>query len=101
MKAKLRPERANLKPRRANLNPRRANLMLTGGTDGRTDGRTDRRLEIPPCVLQDIGPLEPLPKKNRSPKGNMWSAIPVTLLCMVVNRNKRKQGSGLKGDKVL
>ena len=31
-----------------------------GGTDGRTDGR----MEIPPCVLQDIGPLRPLPKKD-------------------------------------
>ena len=34
-----------------------------GGTDGRKDGRTDGRMEIPPCVLQDIGPLGPLPKK--------------------------------------
>ena len=38
---------------------------------------------------------------NRSPKGNMWSAIPVVLLCMVVNRNERKQGSGPEGDEVL
>ena len=38
---------------------------------------------------------------NRSPKGNMWSAIPVALLCMVVNRNERKQGSGPVGDEVL
>ena len=39
-----------------------------GGTDGRTEGRMDGRkdghLEIPPCVLQDIGPLGPLPKKQ-------------------------------------
>ena len=35
-----------------------------GGTDGRTEGRTDGRMEIPPCVLQDIGPLGPLPKKE-------------------------------------
>ena len=39
-----------------------------GGTDGRTNGRTegrkDGRLKIPPCVLQDIGPLGPLPKKR-------------------------------------
>ena len=38
-----------------------------GRTDGRTDGwmegQTDGHLEIPPCVLQDIGPLGPLPKK--------------------------------------
>ena len=39
-------------------------------------------------------------ENNRSPKGNMWSATPVALLCMVVNQNKR-QGSGPKGDKVL
>ena len=30
-------------------------------TDGRTYGRTDGRKEIHPCVLQDIGPLGPLP----------------------------------------
>ena len=40
-------------------------------------------------------------QKNRSPKGNMWSMIPVALLCMVVNRNERKQGSGPEGDEVL
>ena len=28
---------------------------------GWTEGRTDGRLEISPCVLQDIGPLGPLP----------------------------------------
>ena len=39
--------------------------------------------------------------KNRSPKGNLWSAIPVALLCMVVNRNDRKQGSGTEGDEIL
>ena len=27
-------------------------------------GGTDGRMEIPPCVLQDIGPLGPLPKKG-------------------------------------
>ena len=35
-----------------------------GRTDGRTDVRTDGRLEIHPCVLQDIGPLGPLPKNK-------------------------------------
>ena len=40
-----------------------------GGTDGRKDGRTDGRMEIPPCVLQDIGPLGPLPKKERDRVG--------------------------------
>ena len=38
---------------------------------------------------------------NRSPKGNMWSAIPIALLCMVVNRNERKQRSGTDRDEVL
>ena len=38
---------------------------------------------------------------NRSPKGNMWSAIPVALLCMIVNLCEGKQGSGPKGDEVL
>ena len=28
-------------------------------------GRTDGRMEIYPCVLQDIGPLGPLPKKEQ------------------------------------
>ena len=37
-------------------------------------------------------------KKNRSPKGNMWSAIPVALLCMIVIWSEGKQGSGPKGD---
>ena len=35
-----------------------------GGGNRRKDGR----LEIPPCVLQDIGPLGPLPKKVRKRK---------------------------------
>ena len=44
--------------------------------DGRTDGRMDGRLEIPPCVLQDIGPLGPLPKKALADwqKGDMMIA---------------------------
>ena len=40
-------------------------------------------------------------KENRSTKGNMWSAIPVALLCMIANWNERKQGSGHEGDEVL
>ena len=38
---------------------------------------------------------------NQSPKGNMWSAIPDALLCMIVNLSEGKQGSGLEGDEVL
>ena len=44
------------------LNAREASK---GGMYGRTDGRTDGRMEIHPCVLQDIGPLGPLPKKEK------------------------------------
>ena len=40
-------------------------------------------------------------RSDRSPKGIMWSAIPVALLCMVVNWNERKQGSSPEGDEVL
>ena len=40
-------------------------------------------------------------KRNRSPKGNMWSAIPVALLYVIVNWSERKQGSGPEADKVL
>ena len=40
-------------------------------------------------------------KINQLPKGNMWSAIPVALLCTIVNRSERKQGSGPGGDEVL
>ena len=39
--------------------------------------------------------------ENRSPKGNMWSAIPVALLCMIVNWIESKQDSGPEGDKDL
>ena len=38
---------------------------------------------------------------NRSPKGNMWSAVPNALLCMIVIWSERKQGSGPEGDEVL
>ena len=38
---------------------------------------------------------------DRLPKGNVWSAIPVALLCMIVKLSERKQGSGSEGDEVL
>ena len=37
---------------------------MDGRTDGWTDGRMDGHRTIHPCVLQDIGPLGPLPKKD-------------------------------------
>ena len=36
---------------------------MDGCTDGRMYGRMDGHEEIYPCVLQDIGPFRPLPKK--------------------------------------
>ena len=65
--------------------------------------------DIRPILVEDgwAGASNPNPHHkspshmhNRSPKGNMWSAIPVALLCMVVNWNER-QGSGPKRDEVL
>ena len=44
--------------KRANLGPERG----LGGGDGQTDRQT--YVMVHPCVLQDIGPLEPLPKKR-------------------------------------
>ena len=38
---------------------------------------------------------------NQSPKGNMWSAIPVALLRMLMIIGDSKQGSGPEGDNVL
>ena len=31
----------------------------------------------------------------------MWSAMPVALLCMIINWSVRKQGSGPEGGEVL
>ena len=59
-----------MRAQRAKIRPETADLRLRwprggGRTEGRKDVRTYGRLEIPPCVLQDIGPLGPLPKKRR------------------------------------
>ena len=40
------------------------NLRLERLGGGCMDGRTDGRMEIHPCVLQDISSLRPLPKKK-------------------------------------
>ena len=65
-RADLGPERADLGPERADLRPERAYLRSKRGLSsfGGGDVRTYGRLEIHPCVLQDIGPLGPLPKKE-------------------------------------
>ena len=45
--------------------------------------------------------LEGITGSIYGPKGNMWSAIPVALLCMIVNWSEGKQGSGPEGGEVL
>ena len=70
------PDRSDLRPGRPDFRPGRPDFRLksrfqasvgwTGASGlgrGEMDGRTDRCMEIHPCVLQDIGPLGPLPKK--------------------------------------
>ena len=99
----LRPNRLDLRPERPDSRSQRPDLGLEGPNGGgRTNARTDERKS--PYVLQDFVPFGAAAQKkerNRSPKGNMWPAIPVALLCMIVNWSKRKQGSGPKGDNVL
>ena len=70
-KAKLRPGRASWRAWRAKIRPGEPIMSPDGqqGGDVRTDGRMDGRLAIHPCVLQDIGPLGPLPKKANQALG--------------------------------
>ena len=51
--------------------------------------------------IKEFGDGEGNQRGNRSPKGNMWSALPVALLCLIVNWSEGKQGSGPEGDEVL
>ena len=60
--------------------------MVNGG-DRRKDGWRNRRLVIPPCVLQDIGPLGPLPKKVR---------LITESIEFRENWNNRRQAKGLR-----
>ena len=41
--------------------------------------RADLRLE-----RADMGPVRADSSPNQSPKGNIWSAIPIALLCMLM-----------------
>ena len=93
-------------PERLDLSSERLDLRPEGSDEGGTNGRTNGRTKVPLCSTG----LRPLrgrcPKRgkqgwNRSPKGNMWSAIPVALLCMIVNLSEGRQGSGPEGDEVL
>ena len=68
------PERADFGFQRADFGLERADLGPERASGGGTDVRTDGRLEIHPCVLQDIGPLGPLPKKEKI-KGIKWGKV--------------------------
>ena len=70
-KTDFRPERADSRPERADSRPERA----------------------------DFRPEKADFRSNRSPKGNIWSAIPIAPLCVIVKWCKRKQGSEPKGTK--
>ena len=50
---------------------------------------------------RDVFNIDTCVDLHQSPKGNMWSAIPVALLCMLVTEGDGKQGSGPEGDDVL
>ena len=62
--------------------PKGDKALKMGLGDGRTyrraDVQTDRQMNKFPVFFRTL------------PKGNMWSAIPVALLCMIVNWSKRK-----------
>ena len=108
-------------PERLDLSSERLDLRPEGSDEGGTNGRTNGRTKVPLCST-GLRPLRgrcpkrltmhlgrsinavnarKCQKDNSSPKGNMWSAIPVALLCMIVKWSERKQGSGPKGDEVL
>ena len=55
--------------------------------DGPTDGCTDGRLEIHPCVLQDIDPFGPLPKKVISRLPGKWRKAALTLAPYLIKTN--------------
>ena len=102
-RADFRPERADLSPKRTHSSSERANFR-----HDRADSRPKRvyfrhkRADFK-SERADFRPERAWGDEvtNRSPKGNMWSAIPVALLCMIVIWSERKQGSGPEGDEVL
>ena len=76
MEADFGSKRGNFGPERGDFRSERVDLGRIGPISGLKepdlglsglgggDVRTDGRKEIHPCVLQDIGPLGPLPKKK-------------------------------------
>ena len=68
-------------------------MVNRGGTDGKTDGGTDGCLEIPPCVLKDIGPLGPLPKniENLFKKDRMEADTLLTICHIVRIKEEQKE----------
>ena len=100
-RAYFRPERAKYKHERVDFRPKRADFgpKRTGYGPRNVDFRSKRADLRTERVA--LGLLELISNLNRLPKGNLWSAMPVTLLCMIVNWSERKQGSSPKRNKVL
>ena len=84
-KLNLRPERPGLRPERPVLRPERLDLRPERLEKHQRGGRTYYQMDVMvhPCVLQDIGPLGPLPKINNSSKDRTWSAVPDALLGVI------------------
>ena len=70
---------------------------MFGDGQGNLRGKKEKKKENLGKIKLELA----VPNHNRSPKGIMWSAIPVALLCMIVNLCEGKQGSGPEGDEVL
>ena len=64
-------------------------LSVTNGSDVQIGNRG----------LSLKGPLKRPQGLNRSPKGNMWSAIPVALLYLIVNLSEGSRAAVPKGTK--
>ena len=64
------------------------NGMKDGQNYGLRDVRKDWRLEILPFVLQDIGPLGPLPKKHRKRllMDGETAKAPYRVACLQLNK---------------
>ena len=71
------------------------------GVKDRKEKKEGKGREIARQTVTCKVPQREKKRKNRSPQGNMWSWLPVALLCMIVNLNEGKEGSGPEGAKGL
>ena len=107
-RADFMPERADFGPERADSGSERARLrpwMPWGGEmrvhmDIWMYGRTDGHLEIHPCVLLDIGPLGPLPKKGVSITFSLSMNLSITNKAFLSDPKNKKQFIDFLGTKL-